>query len=214
MADLKISGATADTTITGTEEIGVNDGGVSKKITTRQIAAYTGDAIGNQYFGTAQSVPASTTTYLSGSGCQVPTGERVKNTTYCRWKFQMHKTAAGTVANSILVKWGINGTTADATLCTLALPIGTAAIDEAIFEVSAFFRSIGAGTSAVVVAEARMYHNLQLTGWATIPTVVVAAVVSAGFNSDVNNSILGLAFVAGASYVITMTTMTGEFKNL
>lgn len=213
MADSKTSALTLDATITGTEELFVNDGGVSKKITTRGIAAYVGDALGNQYFGTAQALTASATTYLSGSGITIPTGERVKNTSYFRWKFQMHKTAAGTVANSILVKWGTLGTNSDATLATLALPVGTAVADEAVFEVAAFFRSIGAGTAAVVVAEARMYHNLAATGWATISSVVVAAVVSSGFNSDVNLSIIGLAMTLGASYVVTMTSMSAEGKN-
>lgn len=214
MADIKISGATADATITGTEEIPMNDGGVSRKATIRQLMAYNGDALGNQYFGTGQSVPASATTYLSNSGITIPTGEAVKAGAYFRWKFQMHKTAAGTVANSVLIKFGTAGTTADATLVTLALPIGTAAIDEGVFEVIAGFRSVGAGTAAVVLAEARMYHNLQITGWATIPSVVVAAVASSGFNSTVNLSIIGLAFVMGASYVVTMTSMTGEGKNV
>lgn len=215
LADLVGSTATLATSpLAGDERLLASDSGADRVITPRQIAAYIGDALGNQYFGTAQSLTASATTYLSGSGIQVPTGERVKNTTYARWKCQMHKTGAGTVANSLLVKWGTNGTTADATLATLAFPIGTAAADEAVFEVFAAFRSIGAGTAAVLVAEARMYHNLQITGWATIPSVVVAAVVSSGFNSDVNLSTLGLAMTVGASYVITMTSMTAEAKNL
>jgi hypothetical protein len=47
------------------------------------------------------------------------------------------------------------------------LPAGTAVADEAEVEVVAGFRSIGAGTAAVLTGRARLIHNLAATGWAT-----------------------------------------------
>lgn len=215
MPDLKGSTATLATMpLDGAELLLASDGGLDRSITTRMLASYIGDSVQNQYFGTAQAIGASTTAYLSGSDLTIPTGERVTNKTWARWKLQMHKTGAGTVACSFLVKWGTAGTTADATIATLTLPTQTGVIDEADFEIVVGFRSVGAGTSAVVVAELRMRHNLASTGWATIATVVLAAVTSSGFNSDVNLSKLGLAFTTGASYSITMTSMTAEAKNV
>lgn len=195
------------------------DGGTIKAPTGRQIAAYIGDALHNEQFATpAQSLPASATTYLNGSAITIPTGERVKVNTWFRWRFLITKTAAGTVAQSVLIKWGVNGTTADATIITLTLPVGTAVADQAEFDVIVGFQVItpaGAGTAvAIVVAYLRMVHNQSATGWATIPVVVLAPVTSAGFNSDVNLSKIGLAFTAGASYVLTVPSLVGEAKNL
>lgn len=215
MADSAISGLPGATAVVDANELEINEAGTSKKVTARQFAAYIGDALHNEQFATpAQSLPASTTTYFNGSAITIPTGERVKINTWFRWKFVITKTAAGTLAQSVLVKFGTNGTTADATLATLTLPAGTGAADQGDFEVSVGFRAIGAGTSAVIVAGLRMVHNLQITGWAAIPCVVLAPVVSAGFNSEVNLSKIGIAFTAAASYVLTVPFLTCEAKNL
>jgi hypothetical protein len=215
MADTKISALGASVALVDTDEFPINHGGTTQKGNLRKIGAYVGDVLHAEQFATpAQSLPASATTYMTGSAITVPTGERVKLNTWFRWRFLITKTAAGTVAQSVLVKWGTAGTTADATLATLTLPVGTAVADQADFDVLVGFRSIGAGTAAVVVAALRMMHNLQITGWATIPTIVLAPVVSAGFNSDVDLSKMGLAFVAGASYVLTVPFCVAEAKNL
>lgn len=220
MADTAISALGAASALADADLLTAVQGGVNKKLTARQIARYIGDALHNEQFAaTAQALTASATTYFNGSGVTIPTGERVAVNTWFRWRFHLTKTAAGTLANSILVKWGTTGTTADATLATLAIPAGTAVADDAEVEVVVGFRVItpaGAGTSvAVVVASMRFSHNLVTTGWVTTGSVVVPApVASAGFNSDVNLSIMGLAITMAASYVATCPMMTVEGKNI
>lgn len=215
MADTAISGYAAAAALSDSDLYEVVQGGVNKKATHRQAARYIGDALHNEQFATpAQSLPASTTTYLNGSAITIPTGEVVAVNTWFRWKFHLTKTALGTVANSILVKWGTLGTTADATIATITLPVGTAAADDADIEVIVGFRSVGSGTSAVIVAECRLIHNLSATGWATIPCVVPAVVVSSGFDSTPNLSKIGLAMTIGASYVVTCPLLRAEAKNI
>jgi hypothetical protein len=188
---------------------------LNKKATLRQVARYIGDSLHNEQFATpAQAPAASATTYLNNSAITIPTGETVPANAWFRWNFHLTKTAAGTLANSILVKWGTAGTTADATLLTFTLPAGTAVADDADVEVIVGFRSVGAGTAAVVVGRMRMIHNLSATGWATIPCVVTAGIVSAGFDSTVNLSKIGLAITLAASYVVTVPLLRVEAKNL
>lgn len=185
---------------------------LNKKATARQIARYIGDALQSQQFA-SQSLTASATTYMTGSGITIPTGERVVAGTWFRWRFHLTKTAAGTASNSVLVKWGTLGTTSDATLLTFTIPAGTAVADDAEVEVVVGFRSVGTGTAAVVVGSMRFVHNLATTGWTTTQAVVPAAAVSAGFDSgtsDLNK--IGLAFTAGASMVATCPMMTVEGK--
>jgi hypothetical protein len=213
MADTAISALPAASALSDADILTILQGGSNKRITARLLARYIGDALHNESFAAAQSVPASATTYLTGSPITIPTGERVAVGTWVRWNYHLAKTAAGTLANSILIKWGTLGTTADATLLTLALPAGTAVADEAEVEVVVGFRSIGAGTAAVLTGRARLLHNLAATGWATIPDVVTAVAVSAGFNSDVDLSKIGLAMTMAASYVVTASLMRVEGKN-
>lgn len=213
MADAAISALAASGALVDADEFAINHAGASQKGNLRKIGAYIGDALHNEQFATpAQSLPAAATTYMNGSAITIPTGERVKVGSWFRWKFQIVKTAAGTVAQSVLIKFGTLGTTADATIITLTLPIGTAAADQGDFEVVVGFQVVGA--AAIVVATLTMVHNLQITGWATIPCVVLAAVTSAAFNSNVDLSKIGLAFTAGASYVLTVPLLTGEAKNV
>ena len=65
MADKKISELTADTTVTGTEQIPVNDSGVTKRMTTAQLKSYAeADAlsIANTANGTANTALANAAT--------------------------------------------------------------------------------------------------------------------------------------------------------
>lgn len=216
MADTATSGLTAAASISDADLLMIVQGGLNKKSTARLLARYIGDALHNEYFGTAQSLTASATTYMSGSVITIPTTERVIAGAWFRWNFHLTKTAAGTAACSILVKWGTAGTTADATLLTLSLTaLGTGVADDADVEVIVGFRSIGAGTAAVVVGRLRLIHQLVTTGWTTNGSSLVTAVaVSSGFNSDVDLSKIGLAATMGASYVATMPSMRCEAKNI
>jgi hypothetical protein len=215
MADTALSALTAAASIADADLLEIVQAGLNKKLTARLLARYIGDSLHNEQFATpAQAPAASATTYLNNSAITIPTGETVPANAWFRWNFHLTKTAAGTLANSILVKWGTAGSTADATLLTFTLPAGTAVADEADVEVVVGFRSVGAGTAAVVVGRMRMIHNLSATGWATIPCVVTGGIVSAGFDSTVNLSKIGLALTLAASYVVTVPLLRVEAKNL
>jgi hypothetical protein len=211
MADLTGSTATIATPpLDGTEKLLASDTGVDVVVTVRQVAAYVGDALGNESVA-AQSPPAAATTYLIGSDILVPTTERVKVGTIFRWHGIVTKTAAGTLASSILVKCGINGSTADATLLTFALPAGTAVIDTGYLEINVTIRVIGA--TATLHGSLLFTHNLATTGL-IIQNQSVEQATSGTFNSAVDVLRFGLAFTAGTSQAWTFQSLFGEAKNL
>jgi hypothetical protein len=207
---IKISALTLAADLTGPEVFAAVQGGASVRVTARQVAKYVGDAIQNQSF-TSQSPAANATTYLAGSALAIPTGERAKVGSWCRWKATVKKTAAGIAAKSFAIKVGLAGTIADTTQVTLALPIGTAVVDEGDIEVFAGFTTVGA--AAVLEAVIKVNHRLVTTGLINVQESVVRA-VSAGFNSNVDLLIIGLAFVAGLAEAWTFDVMMSEAKNL
>lgn len=211
MADLKISQATADVTLTGTEELPMNNGGVSSKTTVEAIRAYTGEGLGNQ--STAdQSPAAAATTYIIGSDVLVPSGRTVAVGTIFRWHGCVTKTAAGTAAKSMLVKVGTAGTTADATILTFSLPAGTAVADTGYFEINVTVRVVSA-TVGVIIGTCLFTHNLATTGLITSNQVVLN-VLSGSFNNTTNLLRYGLAFTAGTSEAWTFKQVFAAAKNL
>lgn len=212
MADLKGSTATAMAQpFDGAERFLGSDAGADRYGSARMIAKYLGSGIRNQQFA-GQSPAAAATTYLTGSNLNIPTSERVIAGTHARWRGSVVKTAAGTAAKSLLVKWGVNGTTADATVMTFALPVGTAVIDDGDFELRVGFRSVGAGSAAVLYGWLKFWHVLATTGLINVQQSLVK-VTSAGFNSDVDVSKLGLAFTAGVAEAWTFQAMIAELLN-
>lgn len=164
-------------------------------------------------FSTAQVAGAfASDTYLVGSSIPVPTGGWVAGARYyCM--FDMVKTGAGTAQFTITLRIGINGSTADTAICSFAFAAGTAAIDSGIFEVWAHFRTVGAGTSAVVVGEAVCSHALAATGLISTGASGNGQlnVVSSGFDSTTANTILGLSINGGASFSGTNTIVEAEY---
>jgi hypothetical protein len=78
---------------------------------------------------------------------------------------------------------------------------GTAAADTGKFEVTAHFRTIGAGTSAVVVGSAGCQHFLAATGLISTGASGYGQIstVGGGFNST-TQTIIGLSFNGGTSF--------------
>src|SRR6185312_10066485 len=102
-------------------------------------------------------------TYLAGSSITMPAGGPVVGTSY-HCVFDMVKTAAGTATFIANLRYGTNGTTADTSLITFTFAAGTAVADTGSFEVWAHFRTVGSGTSAVVVGKITCSHLLAATG--------------------------------------------------
>lgn len=157
----------------------------------------------------------ATDTYLAGSSITMPAGGPVVGTTY-HCMFDMVKTAAGTAAFTVNLRYGTAGTTADASLISWAFTAGTAAIDTGTFEVWAHFRTVGSGTSAVVVGKIECSHALAATGLIALGAAGFGQIttVSSGFNSTPAGSILGLSVNGGASFSGTCTIVEAQTYNL
>lgn len=151
-------------------------------------------------------------TYLTGSSIAIPSGSLQAKSIY-RCRFALTKTAAGTATPIINVRFGTNGSTADTSRGTLTFSAQTAAADEGVFEVVVVFRTVGSGTSAVIQSSGQLRHRLSITGFGTGVSEPEAA-TSAGFDSTVANSIIGLSVNGGTSAAWTVTQVTTELLNL
>lgn len=146
-------------------------------------------------------------TYLTGSFIAMPAGYPVAKSVY-RAVFDVSKTAAGTATPIVTLRFGTAGSTADTAVATFTFGAGTLAIDSAIVDVQAKFRTVGSGTSAVLEAWARASTNLTTTGWSN--AVKVVRVISSGFNSTTANAGLGLSYNGGTGAVHTVEGVYAE----
>ena len=158
----------------------------------------------------------ATDTLVAGTAITFPSGRPpVAGCTY-HARFDMVKTAAGTATPLIYVHFGTAGTVADAAIITHTFTAGTAAADTGTFEIWAHFRTVGSGTSAVLVSVCSVNHALAATGLTSGGTggQFQTAVVSSGFDSTVANSIISVSFNGGASFSGTCTLAEAELRNL
>lgn len=161
----------------------------------------------------SQTLTTNGTSYITGSDLLVPpSGLKVGTRMY--WSLALTKTGAGTAANSIDIRVGTAGTTADTSRGSLAMGAGTGVIDAAIIEIWAHMRSVGAGTAAVLVGALKGGHNLSATGFFVVPVVVPTPSVSAGFDSTVAALKIGLSWTSGASMVPTVVQCQATMENL
>jgi hypothetical protein len=160
----------------------------------------------------AQGAGFATDTYLVGSSIAIPASSLQAKTMY-RCVFNVVKTAAGIAAPIIRVRFGVNGSTADTALATLTFSAQTAVIDEGTYELRAIFRTVGSGTSAVLQTHARLHHRLSITGLGVGVSEPEIA-TSAGFDSTVANSIIGLSVNGGTSAAWTVNVVQAELVNL
>lgn len=195
-------------------------------INTNTMASPTWQLIaGVTVSGTASSVAASTSTvaagyaadtYLAGSGVTVPASGVPALATY-ECVFDMVKTAAGTAAPVITLRYGTAGTTADAALLTFTFGAGTAAADTGVMLVRAHFRTVGAGAAAVVVGLAEIRHALAATGLTSTGAAGIGAIVnqvSAGFDSTPAASIMGVSFNGGAAFSGTNSLVEANLRSV
>lgn len=155
-------------------------------------------------------------TYLAGSSINMPAGGPVVGARY-KLVFDMVKTAAGVAAFVVTIRYGTAGTTADTALLTFTFTAGTAAADTGKIEIDLHFRTVGSGTSAVVVGMASLIHVLAATGLTALGAAGAAVIVnqvSSGFNSTPAGSILGASVNGGASFSGTCSLVEAEAFNL
>lgn len=210
-AGTKVSALPAITSVTDLDELLVNDGGTSKRMTLNQLVAYI-ESRGRVNNGSIanQAPAAGTDTYLVGSDLLIPAA-RLQARSMIRFKFHATKTAAGTAAPIINVRAGTLGTVADTSRGTLTFAAQTAVADDAMVELFCTFRAVG--SSAVLQSVGMLDHRLAATGFSTANTSIAAA-TSAAFDSTVANLRIGLSLNTGASAVWTITLVQAELYNL
>ena len=156
-----------------------------------------------------QAITAATITYLTGSNI---TTANIKAGTVVTWTVSVTKTAAGTAAPLFSVRFGTTSTTADAILLNFTGNAQTAIADTGEVTIQCTFRTVGSGTSAVIVGHYKLVHVLPTTGLSTGQGGVFTT--SAGFNSTTASSFLGLTLNTGASASWTVNQVNVKIENL
>jgi hypothetical protein len=158
--------------------------------------------VANNFSTSTVSAGYAADTYLAGSSVALPSGGPIAGATY-RCKFDMVKTAAGVATFTITCRIGTAASTADTARLTFTFAAGTAAADTGLFDVDIHFRTVGSGTSAVIVGTAVCTHHLAATGLISTGasgTGIIIPSPSSGFDSTVANSFIGLSVNGGASF--------------
>jgi len=212
--DTKYTGLPAATVVNAADQWGIAQSGASKSVTFAVLRSSVGAGLSNASVATVSAGYAADT-YLAGSAITIPVAGGWKVSTNYVCKFDMVKTAAGTATFVITLRMGTLGTTGDAAITTLTFAAGTAAADTGICTVTADFRTVGAGTSAVIQARAEWPHFLAATGLHSTGASGYGAILatSAGFNST-TQTIIGLSVNGGASFSGTNTMVDAYALNI
>ncbi len=160
----------------------------------------------------AQTIPSATTAYLAGSSINVP-GAGLKAGTQFVWRLGLTKSAAGLTAPSFLIKYGTNGSTADATEGSFTLPAETAAADDAQITIIMTVAAVNSTTGSFTV-NIQMIHNLTTTGFSTAGSTYESSNTPANFNDTTIGAIVGLACTTGTNDVFTFQTVQVNASNL
>jgi len=160
---------------------------------------------------TAQGAGFSSDTYLVGSNISIPSGYPRVGTLY-HATFDVSKTGAGTATPIVTLRIGTLGTVADASICAFTFSAGTANADVGTVEVWGLCRTVGSGTAAAVQGRAEARHGLSATTGLISLVSETKQVTSAGFDSTVANSIIGLSVNGGGSAAWTVQLVTAEFR--
>jgi hypothetical protein len=202
----------ADYTRTGATDTGGTYASIA--LTNPTITGGTNAALKSNFSTATVSAGYATDTYLAGSNIAIPTGGYLAGTTY-RCRFDMVKTAAGTAAFTVTLRIGTAGTTADTSILSFAFAVGTAAVDTGTFDVLAYFRTVGATTTAVLVGSCACSHALAATGLISTGASGFGQVtaVSSGFDSTTASTIVGLSVNGGASFSGTNTLVQAQLTS-
>jgi len=171
------------------------------------------ETVGGSYNqSTANQTGFATDTYLAGSAIAMQPGSPRIGTTY-RLRWDMVKTAFGTAATAINVRFGTAGTVADTARLTFTFGTGTAAIDTGCFELICHWRNVGA--SSVLVGVCRLWHHLAATGLTNTGAAgnAIILVTSAAFDSALAGAIIGVSFNGGSSFAGTNTVQQARLTN-
>lgn len=184
-----------------------------KRATSKNDAGITASLAGEiRNWNTADVTANAADTYVTGSNLVIPTGMLLQVGTTFRWTFYITKTAFGAAAPIWVVRVGTAGSVADTARLTFTqVALQTGAADAAKFTIEAVLRNVGA--AGVLAGGLSMIHVLPATGFSTL-TMNVQQVTSAGFDTTVANSIVGVSVNPGAAGVWTIQTVISEMLNI
>ncbi len=205
----KVSDLPAITMPVSANQIPINDGGTTKKITLAQLDSYIGPDRGAAT--AAQGPGFATDTYVTASRRVFPQARMQAGVVY-RSRMVFTKTGAGTAAPVFQVRTGVNGTTADTSRLSYTGAAQTAVIDTAYLEFQCTFRVVGA--SAVLASWLRFDHDLATTGFATATRGFQGQSVSGTFDSTTASMGIGVSVNGGASAAWTLQQCYSELVNL
>lgn len=205
----KISALPAVTTPVGTDELPVNEGGTTKKLTLSQVNTYC-EPLGLGA-AAAQGPGFSSDTYVTGSRIVIPQTRMQAGVVY-RCRLVITKTAAGVATPVFNVRVGAAGSTADTSRLTYTGVAQTAVIDTAYLEVQCTFRVVGA--SAILASWLRFDHDLASTGFANATRGFQGQSVSTAFDSTAANTGIGVSINGGTSAAWTIQQCVPELFGL
>lgn len=166
----------------------------------------------SNYSTAAQTTAAGTRTYITGSAIIVLTGD-LKVGMCARWTISVTKNAAGSTAATWAIAVGTAGTTADTDRVSFTKPTGTNVADEGTVTISMIVRATGA-SSGVLVGQFSLVHNLQTTGHAVTPSVVVNTVSAAFDTTGASGAVvIGITATPGTDEVYTFQLVQAEAWN-
>ena len=149
-----------------------------------------------------QAIAAATLTAITGSVMSVPPQGFQPGTTW-RWIIEGTSGAVGTAANSIFVKIGTTGTSADATVATFTTGVGDATAAPFKIVITFTVRTIGAAATAIAYAEVVSGLLGVAHGFIAQLTNILQGVM-ATFNSTTAQQFISVALTTGASKTLTI----------
>lgn len=184
----------------------------TKQLTTRNELGVC-NSLGGLIVGanTADVVANAVDTYLTGSLLTIPQ-HLLQAGTILKWRLAMTKTAAGVAAPVWSVRVGTAGAIGDtARLTFTSASLQTAAIDAGFVEITCVLRNTGA--AGVLAGALTLMHNGNAAGFASIPMIVVQA-TSAGFDTTVASTKIGISVNPGAAGVWTHQVVLAEMSGI
>lgn len=154
-----------------------------------------------------QNILAATLTQVTGSQIVIPP-QGFQAGTKIRWVIDMNKTATGVAARSLFLRVGAAGTTGDAAIATVTLPLGTAVADQGKLTVEWTVQTIGAAATSRL--STHFMHQLTATGFMTV-AMNYQHITPATF-STVTSGLLyaALSFTTGAAEVLNIIQASAE----
>lgn len=166
-------------------------------------------SLGTESTAVQTGLTASSANLVTGSLFQLTTGYLNIGTKF-RWNLTVIKTTAAGVATwTLAIKYGTNGTTADAAIATYTSGTNSALADRAFYVVDCVVTGLGSGTTAT--ATSMVHGTNQATDITGLGSLGGAAPGStAGFNSTATNPFFHLDITPGASAVMTCVCMAEQ----